>query len=60
MIKKYIVQRRSLKKALNHRLILRKVNKVSQFNQEAWLKKYIDMNTELRQKAVSDFESNFF
>ena len=44
----YVVHIRALKQALNHGLILKKVNKVIQFNQEAWLKPYIDMNTNLR------------
>ena len=48
--KRYVVHIRSLKQALNHRLILKKVHRVIQFNQEAWLKEYIDMNTELRKK----------
>ena len=34
----YIVYIRSLKEALSHRLILKKVHKVIRFNQEAWLK----------------------
>ena len=58
--KKYVVHIRSLKQALNHGLILKKVHRVIEFNQEAWLKPYIDMNTELRKKAKNDFEKDFF
>ena len=47
---------RSLKQALDHRLILKKVHRVIQFNQEAWLKKHIDMDTELRKQAKNDLE----
>ena len=58
--KNYVVHIRSLKQALNHGLILKKVHRVIQFNQEAWLKSYIDMNTELRKKPKNDFEKDFF
>ena len=47
---------RSLKQALNHGLILKKVHRVIQFNQEAWLEPCIDKNTKLRKKAENDFE----
>ena len=56
----YVVHIRSLKQALDHGLILNKIHKVTQFNQEAWLKEYIDMNTELRKQAKNDFEKDFF
>ena len=39
---------------------LRKVHRVIEFDQEAWLKEYIDVNTELRKKATNDFEKDFF
>ena len=31
-----------------------------QFNEEAWLKAYIDINTELRKEAKNYFEKDFF
>ena len=56
----YVVYIRSLKQALNHGLIFKKVHRLIQFNQEAWLKEYIDMNTKLRKQAKNDFEKDFF
>ena len=48
---KYVVQIRSLKQVLNHGLILKDVHRVIKFNQEAWLKPYIDMNAKFRKEA---------
>ena len=45
---------------LNHGLVLKKVHRVIKFNQNAWLNPYIDMNTDLRKKAKSDFEKDYF
>ena len=56
----YVVHIRSLKQSLNHGLILKKVHRVIQFNQETWLKPYIDMNTNLRKQAKNDFEKDFY
>ena len=58
--KNYVIHIRSLKQALSHRLILKKIHRVIELNQEAWLKSYIDMNTELRKQARNDFEKNFY
>ena len=44
----YVMRIRNLKKAFNHRLILEKVYRMIKFNQKAWLKLYIDMNTDLK------------
>ena len=52
----YVIQIRNLKQVLNHGFILKKVHKVIKLNQNVWLKLYIDMNTELRQKAKNNFE----
>ena len=58
--KRYVAQIRNIKEALNHDLKLKKVRKAIAFYQEAWLKPYIDMNTELRKKAKNDFEKDFY
>ena len=59
--KKYIVHLKALalNQVLNHGLILIKVHRVTQFNQKAWLKPYVNMNTKLRKEAKNDFEKYF-
>ena len=57
---KYVIHIRALKRALNHGLRLKEVHRVIKFNQQAWLKPYIDMNTKLRKEAKNDFEKDFF
>ena len=42
---KYVIYIGALKQALNHGLTLKRVHRVTQFYQEAWLKPYIDINT---------------
>ena len=49
-----------MKQTLNHGLVLKKVHRVIKFNLNAWLKPYIDINTDLRKKANNDFEKDFF
>ena len=58
--KKYVAHINTLKQALNHGLKLKKIHRIIEFNQEAWLKPYIDMNTELRKAAKTDFEKDLF
>ena len=58
--KKYVVHINSLKQALNHGLKFKKMHRVIEFDQKAWLKPYIDMNTEIRKLARSDFEKDLF
>ena len=49
--KKYVVHIKSLKQALNNGFKLKRVHRIIEFSQKAWLKSYIDMNTKLRKLA---------
>ena len=57
--KDYVVHINVLKQALDHGLKSIKVHQVIEFDQEAWLKEYINFNTELQKKATNDFEKDF-
>ena len=57
--KQYVVQIRALEQALKYGLIFQKLHRIIQFNQEAWLKPYIKMNTKLKKEAKNDFEKDF-
>ena len=44
----YLIHIRNARQALNHGLVLKKVQRAIKFNQKAWLKSYTEMNTELK------------
>ena len=56
----YSIYTVALKQASNYGLVLKKVHSVISFRQEAWLKPYIDLNTELRKNAKNEFEKDFY
>ena len=61
MLKKIKCPYKKLKKAINHGLVLRKVQRFINFNQKNCLKTYIDMNTELvKQIQEMILKINFF
>ena len=58
--KNYVCYGANLKQAEKNGLIVRKVIKGIKFREEAWMKSYIDLNTELRKGAKNEFEKDFF
>lgn len=57
---KYVIHYQNLKTYLSWGMKLQKIHRVLQFKQEAWLKPYIEFNTQLRRDAETDFEKDFF
>ena len=51
---------KSFKTSIKSWINAKKVHGVIQFNPEAWLKPYINMNTKLKTEAKNDFEKDFF
>ena len=58
--KKYVVHILVLKLALYHGLRLKKVHRVTEFEQKKWLKPHIEMNNKHRKNAKNEFEKDFF
>ena len=57
---KYVIHHETLKLYLSLGLKLTKIHRGITFKESAWLKPYIDLNTDLRAKAQNDFEKDFF
>ena len=55
-----VIHIKSSKQALNHGLVLKKVHRVIKFNQKAWLKRYIGMNTGLGKNVKNWIRKIFF
>ena len=55
----FVIHIGNLKQALNHRLLLKKVHGVIKYYQNSWLKRYINVNAKLREKAKNNFEKDF-
>ena len=49
-----------IKTSINHGLKLTRVHSIISFRKEAWLKPYIDLNTELRKNTKNEFEKDFY
>ncbi|PFX17605.1 hypothetical protein AWC38_SpisGene18061 [Stylophora pistillata] len=58
--KKYIIHHETLKLYRSLGIEIGKIHRIIRFEESPWMKKYIDLNTELRAKADNDFEKDFF
>ena len=58
--KNYVVHYRNLRYYLSQGLILKKVHKILEFKQSAWMKPYIDFNTQKRKEANNEADKNLF
>ena len=58
--KEYIVHYDILKYYISLGIKVTKIHSIISFNHKAWLKPYIDFNTEMRTKADNDFEKDFW
>ena len=56
----YVLHHKNLEQYLGMGLKLTKIHHGISFNEEAWLKLYIELNTHLRTKATNDFEKDYF
>ena len=56
----YVMGIKNLKQTLNNRLVLKKIHRVIKLNQNAWVKLYIDMNTNLIKNIKRWFWKNIF
>jgi len=56
----YVVHIKNLQFYLSQGLLLTKVHRVIQFHQEAWLKPYIEFNSNKRKVSKNDFEKEFY
>ena len=56
----YVVRIRTLKQALNHGLVMKKMLRCIKFKQKARLKPCINIKTELKKNGKNDFKNCFF
>ena len=58
--KKYVVYYRNLNLYIKLGMKVTKVNRILEFNVNTWMESYIQLNTEMRKKAKSAFEKDFY
>ena len=56
---KYVLRYRNLKQYLELGMKLKKIHRILQFDQSAWMKGYIKLNTKMRMKAANVLKKTF-
>jgi hypothetical protein len=56
----YVVDYEILKFYIKHGLKITKIHKIIEYDQDIWMKSYIDFNTEKRTRSKNDFEKDFY
>lgn len=57
---KYVINYLSFQQALHHGLVLKNVHRAIKCKQSAWLKPFVDLNTEKRKTAKTEIEIDLF
>ena len=57
---KYVLHINNLKFYMEQGLVVDKIHRGVKFIQSEWLKSYVELNTQKRMQASSDFEKDFF
>ena len=57
---KYVIHHAKLKADISHGLKVTKIHRGITFHESDWLRPYIELNTNLRMKAKTEFEKDFF